>query len=185
MGLDMYLYKATKPDIQFGIYDERDACIQNLMLIPNDEHKEDMYRSLEPFMTRIQVSEKIFNTEKIAQDYGLTGRVHISSSSRNGFTFTGENKNTGLIPVEVVEKHYTKPNIRTVFAVDVSQVYYWRKAYDVQDLIHNSLDCYIENCGYYPISDDVADAIKEIDDEFDPEIVKRESDSCIFYHEWY
>ena len=37
MGLDMYLYKATKPSLTFGIYRSDDIYIQSLALIPNDD----------------------------------------------------------------------------------------------------------------------------------------------------
>lgn len=185
MGLDMYLYKATKPSLTFGIYRSDDIYIQSLALIPNDEHNEEMYSAIKPYMVRIQLESSEYDAEKIAKDYGLKGRIGICSISPDGVSFRGENKTTDYIPQEIIKKHYSRISLQTVYAVELKQVYYWRKAYDVQDAIHNALDCCIENCGYYLISDDVADVIKEIDDGFDPEIVKRESDSCIFYHEWY
>ncbi len=185
MGLDMYLVKAEKPNLQFGIYDASDPVIQNFLLISKEDHDDEMYKYLKDFMTRIQVNEKVFDYEKIKSDYGITGTIHASNYSSKGVVFSGENKNTEAIPLSIVESNYMKHFIKTVFAVNIECIYSWRKAYDVQDAIYNSLDCYIENCGYYPVHNDVANAIAEVDDNFDVNIIEREIEGCIFYHEWY
>ena len=94
MGLDMYLYKATKPSLTFGIYRSDDIYIQSLALIPNDEHNEEMYSAIKPYMVRIQLESSEYDAEKIAKDYGLKGRIGICSISPDGISVRGENKTT-------------------------------------------------------------------------------------------
>ena len=185
MGLDMYLFKAKKPDIPFEIYKEDDFLVKDLLLIPNDEHTEEMYKALVPFMTRIQISASEYDAEKIKKDFGLEGSIHISHMSPKGIAFSDRNRTTEEIPTEIIKNHYTISSLKTMYAVDIHQVYYWRKAYGVQEIIHNRHSECIENCGYYVIDDEIADAIAAFDDEFDADIVKRESEPCILYHEWY
>lgn len=185
MGLDMYLFKASKPDLTFGIYRADDNYIQSLAIIPNDDYDAEMYADLKPFMTRIHLESLEFDGDKIAKDYGLKSPVHISSITPDGTTFFSDGKTTPPIPSEILKNHYSKTTLKTVYAVELQEKYYWRKAYGVQEIIHNHLDNTIENCGYYLLDNDTADAIENFDNRFDANIVKNEKESCIFYHEWY
>lgn len=185
MGLDMYIYKASKPELMFGIYPENDDYIKTLLLIPKDEYKDERVSALKPFMVRIQLEANEYDFEKIKKDYGVKDDIYLSGFSMGEVVFSSHNERTIPIPIDIIEKHYLKKTLKTVYAVELTEKYYWRKAYDVQDTIHSHLDTEIENCGYYLLDDDTADAIENIDNAFDTDIVKKQTEPCIFYHEWY
>ena len=184
MGLDMYLYRAKKPALKMGIYSEDDDYISGLIQIPKEEITNPMYEELMPFVARIQVAEHRYDTEAISKDYKIGENVHPISFDSAAITFSGSNGTTPPIPKETIQSNYTKPVIQTRFVVDIQEVYYWRKAYNVQNLIHNETDRVIENCGFYRITEDVAQKIHNIDSDFSPSIVNDE-EANIFYHEWY
>lgn len=182
MGLDMYLYKLKKPDIKMGIYNWDDPVIDQLLQISQDEYEQEMYAQIHPFCTRIFVKREDYDYEKIAADYDMKMPIRISGFGTGGCTFTDDVSHVSILPEDI--KKYQKPFMQTMYVADKEQVYYWRKAYDVQSMLYNKMECEIENCGFYLLTEELAEEIAKIDAEFDTSIVSDDR-ANIFYHEWY
>ena len=73
------------------------------------------------------------------------------------------------------------------FCVKCEEVAYWRKRYDLQDALYDASEVPIQNCGYYPMTDDMWNAIRKWDKETYNRLAHyKYDDSCLIaYHEWY
>ena len=75
----------------------------------------------------------------------------------------------------------------SVYVCDGEDILYWRKEYDLQDMIYSLYEGQIENCGYHALNDDMKDAIcafregQSIPDDF----FVPDDDVIYAYHEWY
>lgn len=85
-------------------------------------------------------------------------------------------------------KAMTVTNIVTFCVCHKEEVYYWRKAYALQEKIHKACNVPIENCGYYPLNDamkkHIVNQIRHWE-PFDKKKLEPTEDSVVCYHEWY
>ena len=184
MGLDMYIYRAKTPELKMGIYDADDEYISSLVQLPKEETENPMYKQLLPFAARIQIVNHQYDFDAIAKDYCIGDNVGVSSFNSATTIFSGNNGSTPPIPNETVKEKYTRAIIQTRFVVDIEEVYYWRKAYDIQSLICREIETAVENCGFYKITENIARKIHEMDNKF-PTTIVNDKNANIFYHEWY
>lgn len=184
MGLDMYIYRAAKPhlsDTEIYLRNDIDGVI-----LPENEIDNPMYCQLAPYLQPVQVKNEYYNMEKIREDFGLSSKAHICSYSADGIGVWdngGEKRIT--ISVSDIEDKYTVEKIEKSYVCNLERVHYWRKEYDVQEWFHDNLSAdYIENCGYYILSEELIEDFNESFNEYiEPEEPTEES--ALFYHEWY
>ena len=68
----------------------------------------------------------------------------------------------------------------------MSEVGYWRKAYDLQNMIYEEFNNRIENCGYYQLRPSTMLKINFYQVDHDESSFEPLSDDeCYVYHEWY
>ena len=73
-----------------------------------------------------------------------------------------------------------------VWVFKMSEVGYWRKAYDLQDEIHEEFNGQVENCGYYKCHPSTMLKINFYQTDHDLNVFEPLSDDeCYVYHEWY
>ena len=73
-----------------------------------------------------------------------------------------------------------------VWVFKMSEVGYWRKAYDLQNKIHEEFNGQVENCGYYKCHPSTMLKINFYQTDHDLNVFEPLSDDeCYVYHEWY
>lgn len=183
MGLDMYIYRATKPQTnETMIYTPLDFTVS----ISEKEIEDDMYDQIFPYLTEVQVKAEYYDMDKIRRDYELSAKASLSRVSPEGIGVSDSiSGKTVSISQEDVDAKYTRTDIEKHFVCNLERVHYWRKAYDVQEWFHDNLSAdYIENCGYYILSEELIEDFNESFNEYiEPE--KPDEESALFYHEWY
>ena len=196
MGLDMYLYKIYKPkesEEQLSKMSYDDLQDKQFLLLIEGETMPDNVDSIRQFAKKIKTRPSYINFRKIKKDYQIPAHSRITGqsycSSQVGYSFRlpdGTSKKI-QIPVDELKKKYI--TVRTVNAecIGMENVAYWRKHYDLQDDLHKASDIPIDNCGYYPLNDDMWKVLEHHDKEkYDELYHYRNDDTCeIVYLEWY
>ncbi len=187
MGLDMYVYKASKPvelrtDIVYNYNTIRDKGYSLYEAL--DVEGEAWFADLMPFCVKIRCVAQYYDIPRIAEVYDLGENAHWSGFGPNGLYFIGSNKEV-TIPDEEVEQ-YCVEHEREWYAVCIEEVAYWRKHYELQTEIHNlykNKGVTIENCGYYLLDETALNIIKELSHTDNQ--LELYNANTLLYHEWY
>ena len=187
MGLDQYMFRCSKPKVKEGrVYERGDSLIDNCVFVPKDEIDSPAYRSLKQFSVPIKMEENVYDVEKMAENYDMNKeKCHICGIIGGDIHITDGNKEKE-IKEEEVNAIYTKTIVCDIFVCKTEQVLYWRKAYDVSELMNQKLPFELENCGFYPVNRDVAESLNELDYRVEPDDYPEDiEESNMMYHEWY
>jgi hypothetical protein len=140
---------------------------------------------------RLPITTEILyeDIDKIKKDYGIP----------DDFTFLRERKyrenkilsfsRKSKATVKLSNKDYTSYLYKAeadFWVFKMSEVGYWRKAYDLQNMIYEEFNDQIENCGYYKLSSPFMLKLNFYQVDHDQETFEPLSDDeCYVYHEWY
>lgn len=195
MGLDMYIFRVDKPDLSLNkVYSPSQLDELGVSYITEEDAKSFSagYEQLMPYTAKCVVENSYYDVEKIIQDYDLPSNSGIGMISYekivvSGRTRSGEYKRAE-VSHELIDEKYTLTKKENCIAWKSTEVAYWRKAYDVQDFIHQQIDCDVENCGHYELDKGQMEYIYSLSPEawvenFEPETGS--DTSGFFYHEWY
>ena len=212
MGLDMYIYKMRKmtdeeigwlsvPNVTFDAIEKAGyMCVTAI-----DEEQFDLIRR--PFeMGQIHKMTAIVertNESLIKKDHRIPVRASrvglVITGDQTTFTYAwyaarvNERKSKAVtLSRKELDDKYTHHNPEEVYVAKTYLVDYWRKYYNLQDFIYETLDERVHNCGYYPLTDVMIDSIYDFIEEddlyfgekhgkpvYDPE------EEILLYHEWY
>lgn len=189
MGLDMYVYKVNKIGLEKRTYTTGELRELGLSFVAVDDAKEneDLYSQLLPYTIKRDVSAEFFDMEKIIADYKLPSNSSIGMISYEKIIVSGTDENGEYIRQEVtreeIEDKYTVTKTNPYYIWKDKQVAYWRKHYDLQDWIYDTLGN-VDNTGYYMLDTNV---IQELNNAFDEDVpvIEPTKDSALFYWEWY
>lgn len=201
MGLDMYIYRASRVS-------EDDLKVMNklphgdisdkfprALIITKEDYKENptLYAEILPYMSSIQVENSYVDLMKLKKAYNIPEDAYISGRSYDGekvgyhFTTPKTKKSQRVeLTYEEVEEKFTFTQMDDAYIVYIDEVYYWRKAYNIQDEFYAKHP--VENCGYYKLS---YEEMATIANNFDAglygvvEDFVDDEDTAYFYHEWY
>lgn len=194
MGLDQWLYKIKElPAEECARLNgtHTDNFPDNVLWFEakNVENYDNagMVADIFPCLTKINALSTFYDIEKMKADNGIPENARITGqcyggNGENTFSFrwstsTGDRHKT----VTFGSDEYLIEKERPVYVCYYSEQKYWRKDYDVQEVVYANYVAPddsgkgIENCGYYVMDDYILGIIA-------PEL-KGEED--IFYHEWY
>lgn len=187
MGLDMYVYKASKPiglqsDIVYNYNDLREQGYS--MFEANDVENQKWFADLIPFSVRVQCIAEYYDIATISKKFGLGDNAHWSGFGPDGFYFIGNNKEIIISDEEI--KQYCIKKQKDWYVTNIDEVAYWRKHYELQDALHsayNAKDILVENCGYYVLDQKMLSIIRKMGKtEFGLEDYEK---GTLLYHEWY
>ena len=202
MGLDMYVYRISgltdeeKKEVEEMSYD--DLCAEDFTVFDWDEEHEHRMSPIKDFLTIVKkpvenihfdLVKKVFDIPKAAEYSGFgsgpEGRFIYFTDDNEHKTYTVEYDKA----TSEQRKQVTVTDMMTFAVFHSYELIYWRKAYDLQDKLHEACDVYIENCGYYPLNDKMRQAIKDSLEkegrESEIELLEPVEGSAICYHEWY
>ena len=190
MGLDMYIYRIRKPQLEERVYTEQEISDMGLSSVEVDyaTMEKSLYEQLLPYMTVRNVIGEYINKKKIIKDYNLPKDSFISMLAFHGIELSwdgedGSVSGTQFIPQEELDKKYITTKTVPTYIWRTEEEKYWRKHYELQDWFYEKLGN-VENCGYYVLD---ADLIAEMNAKFDEHVFEEDptDDEALVYHEWY
>ena len=188
MGLDMYVFAARKTKLDENkIY--KHSELGDVIAIPDDEKDDPKIAQIIHLAKPIKVITEYLDFQKIKETYHFENDPDVKIYG-NGFSQFSDtaSKYTVKIGSDRIDAEFTKTEVGICYVVDIEEVAYWRKAYDIQDWFHAELNCPVENCGYYRITTEQANEYNkkfgaiEYADWID---LSEYDDVEYFYHEWY
>lgn len=185
MGLDMYVYRAKKPELDPDMTYDWDDLIG--FRCPTDEVGPAVSQII-PFCQKIHACSTVFDMKKIREDYELSEHAYIAASTREGIYFRDDERSKNqkdiMIPVDTIREKYSKVEKFDAWYCELTEVHYWRKAYQVSDWMNDTIVGGTENCGFYYLSEDM---IRDHNDMFPDNPIDAEFSYAepLFYHEWY
>lgn len=195
MGLDMYLKKATKPEINARkVYNYEELSEEYVCFHANDDGSLPEYlKDLRPFMVKVRCIAEYYDLDKIGERFGLGTKASWSGFGPDGVYFSSydndDYKNITIPHDNINEFTYKK---KTIFYVTkLQEVGYWRKQYELDDRITKHLmatrGVVVENCGYYRMTKASMRIIDSYNKKYDCEPIDYtpEEIRSLFYHNWY
>lgn len=190
MGLDQYIYRVRKPQLEERVYKSEEIDNMSNMhrvLLSDIEDDIELIEQLIPYTVIRNVEIQCVNREKLFANYNLPQNSYMCYMSSWETQYRGTDDNGNIVEATVsyreIEEKYTITKVLPCYIWESEEVQYWRKHYEIQDWIYDKLDN-VQNLGYYILD---ADVIRELNKEFDEHLPKEDPDeeSALFYHEWY
>lgn len=197
MGLDMYMRKAIKPDLnarKVYTHEELEKQGYDLFEAEPDGSLAGYLKDLRPFMVKLRCIAEYFDCEKIGETFGFAGRPHWGGFGPDGIYFSGkdaeDNYKSVTIPRENIQEFtYQKKNI--FYVTQLQEVGYWRKHYELDDKLTkhfmSARGVVVENCGYYRMTKAAMRIVENYTKKYGTEPVdyNPEDIRSLFYHNWY
>lgn len=191
MGLDMWIY---------GIKDISNDEIPDNMpeswYINNDyklidKYEEDEFDKLFHDMYKYSVVRNVIYTitdfDKIKKEYGINEKAYLCfmGHGKIGFQYKKSYKEIAIEQDELDK--YDKEITREALVYKADELAYWRKEYDLQDLIYNEYYGQIYNCGFHEIDDELMKKINKYlkSRKMDKQDINEDGYIVKMYHEWY
>lgn len=189
MGLDMYLIKAVKPNIdarnvyELDMLERQYTCFEATEdgNIPEDK------KDLTPFLVKVHCLAVCFDMDKIVKAYNLPNDVYCSGiGSNNVYFIAGNGDNCKSISIAREElKNYTCKKKKIFYITKLCDIAYWRKEYALDDALSEyflkARNVVIENGGFYRLT---KAAIKIIE-KYDKRFISFDEMSDLFYRNSY
>lgn len=195
MGLDMYLYRATRisskeaNNIKGMTINRISNEIPDMFVITESDMMKypSLYAELKPYTVCVPVIDETIDTNKIMSDNSINGSlVGISfDDEKISFSFLPVNK-TEAVRITLAGDDIERYTIRTevnAYAVRIEEIAYWRKFYELQETFSEGRT--VENCGFYEIKQV---ELKELNSKYKIGRYKNydnDKNHAIFYKEWY
>ena len=190
MGLDMYLYKFKKIDANKakwfeGEFEKRinDFGYEVWDVVNEDEEE---IEEIKDFLVRTKVYRTVWDYERFEKENNLKGWRLWSMSDMGSdkttlnYTKDGQTKEFSLTRTEY--NSYYKYKLCDCYIASYKEVDYWRKNYDLQELILDGHDYEIANCQYAKLTDEEVEAIESECGKSYPWL---NDDEAYVYMEWY
>lgn len=191
MGLDMYVFRITNPNLKHRVYSQDEIRSMGLTTCTVDDFTaaDAAMAQLMPYVSKIKVINKYYDVKAIIRDYNLPANSQIGVVSGQGIVVSGKYNGQWVkadISHEEVKRKYIVPKIEDSYAWKTQEVAYWRKHYDLQERFYELIGD-VENCGYYLLD---VETINTLRDEYEGDMIDVPSEAAtdkaaLFYHEWY
>ena len=189
MGLDMYILRIRKPNLEDKVYTSEEISSMNYssVSVEDVERESSMFEQLMPYTVVRNVLTDYYNMEKMIADYKLPKNSRIGMYSYDGIEISGKNDNgervSQFIARKEIDEKYTITKSVPHYIWESNEEEYWRKAYELRDWFYEKLGN-VENCGYYVLD---AELIAEMNKKFDEHVSEEDptDNEALVYHEWY
>lgn len=190
MGLDQYLFHIRKAT-------DEDAAAMNGRRIEDVREKYAVFYGDEPHLIEpikpwlkpitVRTDELDYDAIKSAHDVPLDARITGWCISPEGLSLSLRDTEDNPYRITLTEDEQKPFEIeieREIYiAHDAEECGYWRKDYALSDDI--DLVCPTENCGYYPVDEDMWSVIENHSGGLDTDYIPISDEECLAYHEWY
>ena len=192
MGLDMWMYgikDISNENIPDGMpeswYEENGYKL--ITHYDDDKDFEQMFHDMYAYSAEKNVEYGETDYDKIKEDYGIKKEARISSFCGNtiGFSCKDYYKEIDITHDELDK--YEKKVFHKALIFKGDELAYWRKEYDLQDLIYNEYDGQIYNCGFHRLTKTMMTKINRYlkSRDMSKQNINSEDYVAKMYHEWY
>ena len=190
MGLDMYLSKFKKIDAKKakwfeGEFEKRINDFGYEVWDVVDGNEEEI-EEIKDFLVRTKVYRTVWDYERFEKENNLKGWYlwNISHEDIDKVTlcYRNDGKTREFSLTKTEYNSYYQYKLCDCYIVSCEEVDYWRKNYDLQDLIHEGHDNAIHNCGYALLTNEEVEAIERECGKSYPWL---NDDEAYVYMEWY
>lgn len=195
MGLDMYMYKATKPQFNgHKVYNLADLEDDFTCFAANEDGSlEERLSDLRPFLVRLRCWAEYYDVDKITEAFAMPDRARWGGFGPDGIYFhagEGDSYKSITIPHDAIQ-NFTIKKQNYFYVTKLEEVGYWRKHYDLDEKLTRHLfstrQVVVENCGYYRMTKASMKIVDNYTKKHDTEPVLYEPEEVrnLFYHNWY
>ena len=170
MGLDMWIYgikEINEKNIPENVTEEwlDDNGYSYVQQYEDDDEFDKMYPDLYDYSIMKDVIFTDTDFDKIKKDYNLPKNALVSGFGSDGTIIFSYGK-LGRFRKENTKsneelKKYDKQVTRKALIYKYNELAYWRKEYDLQDLIYNEYNGDVYNCGFHKIDDELMKKINK------------------------
>lgn len=196
MGLDMWIYgikEINEKDIPENVTEEwlDNNYYSYVEQYEDDDEFDKMYHDLYDYSIMKNVIFTDTDYDKIKKDYKLPKNALVAGWRSDGTIIFQYGKYGGLRKEVTISneelKKYDKQVIRKALIYKYDELAYWRKEYDLQDLIYNEYNGEIYNCGFHKIDDELMKKINKYlkSRKMDKQSINDDGYIVKMYHEWY
>jgi len=196
MGLDMWIYgikEINEKDIPENVTEEwlDNNGYAYVQQYEDDDEFDKMYHDLYDYSIMKDVIFTVIDDDKIKEDNKLPKNAILSGWKSDGtiiFSYGKQGRFRKEITISNEElKKYDKQVIRKALIYKYDELAYWRKEYDLQDLIYNEYNGDIYNCGFHKIDDELMKKINKYlkSKGMDKQSINDDGYVVKMYHEWY
>lgn len=186
MGLDMYIYRVSKPTVENRTYTRENLEDAGMVVLSLEQSHDPLVTDIIPYLSRAIVVNQYYDMQKIRSDYNLPDNAHITMYSGDCIGITWQRDNGENVRQEIsntdIDSKYTLTKTEECFVYYEEEVSYWRKEYEKRDFFYDKFP--VENCGYYKLNVNI---IHEFNEKFNEDVPEEDctNESALFYHEWY
>ena len=192
MGLDMWMYgikDISNEDIPDGMpeswYEENGYKL--ITHYDDDNDFEQMFHDMCDYSTEKNVEYSETDFDKVKKDYGIKKEAYLSYFGGNkiGFSCKDYYKEIDITQDELDK--YEKKVFHKALVFKRDELAYWRKEYDLQNLIYNEYNGQIYNCGFHRLNKTMMTKINRYlkSRDMSKQNINSEDYVAKMYHEWY
>ena len=200
MGLDMYLNRVTRltDNEKKLVAENRDKAVDNgitevvLDYLDGRPIYAGEIEDIMPYLHIVDSPKKYWNEEKLKKHFGVPANARRVSEcySQDGNTWTykldGKYFHVTFNDIKDMVDEFLDTHIVKCGYCRISEIKYWRKEYDLDNMLCKAYDGAVMNCGYHKLNDEMrkiileheAGNLKECD-------IEDAEDSVVCYHQWY
>lgn len=193
MGLDMWMYgikDISNEDIPDGMsqswYEEENGY-KLITRYDDDDDFEQMFHDMYDYSVERNVEYSETDFDKVKKDYGIKKEAYISyfGGSKIGFSCRDYYKEIDITQDELDK--YEKKVFHKALVYKADELAYWRKEYDLQDLIYREYHGQIYNCGLHRLTKSTMAKINRYlkSRDMSKQSINDEDYVAKMYHEWY
>lgn len=188
MGLDQHIFKISKPHLEDKVYTHNEIHRMELSCASatDFETNTNLFGQVAAYTIKRDLLCQLYDVQKMIEDYNLPSDAHIWHYADGYIEICGYNDGVRVnqkITDDEVKNKYTKTEMIPHYIWATDEAHYWRKNYDLQDWIYNTIDG-VDNTGYYILDESL---ISDINYMFDADIPEEDptEEYAFFYWEWY
>ena len=192
MGLDMWMYgikdisEENIPDsMPESWYEENGYKL--ITRYENDNDFDEMFHDMFEYSVERNVEYGETDYDKIKEDYGIKKEADISYFGGNTIGFSCKDYYKQIDISQDEWNSYDKKVFHKAFIFKGDELAYWRKEYDLQDLIYNEYNGQIHNCGFHRLTKKMMTKINRYlkSRDMSKQNINDEEYVAKMYHEWY
>ena len=200
MGLDMYLNRIQKltDEEKKLVADYHDKAIGGgiaevvLTYIDGRPIYAGEIEDIMPYMHIVDIPKRYWNEEKLKKHFDVPDNaIRVSeqySHEGNVWTYKLDGKyfHVAFNDIKDMVDEFLETHIVKCGYFKISEVAYWRKEYDLDNMLCKAYDGEVRNCGYHKLNDEMRKIILEHESGNLAECdIEDTEDSVVCYHQWY
>lgn len=140
MGLDMFILKIETPTEDPNmVYNYRELSKKGYDFVSETVIDDPSYMEIKKLAMPFRVSDTMFDYGKIQTDFNTKTKPFLVQNDRGGYDVYEGDTVTGKLTKREVP-FYSYQQERVVWAFIAKEVAYWRKDYNMFEVIHNSFE---------------------------------------------